>query len=100
MWHLHNNKHSKNLLTEVFEIYAQWQSALLGLKRRDEALTSAMKSLTEAEGAVRDYEVEVYSLKRDFSKAQAKNGLLIEMKDKVKQELKVVDDELNKIVLE
>ncbi len=75
----------------------QWKSSLLGLTRRDEALTSAMKSLTEAEGAARDYEAEVDSIKRDISKAQNKNESLTEMRDKIESELKVLDDELQKM---
>ncbi len=48
---------------------------------------------------MRDYEAEIDSIKRDVSKAQTKNELLTEMKDKVKRELKVVDDELHKTAL-
>ncbi len=59
-----------------------------------------MKSLTEAEGAVRDYESEVASIKMDVTKAQKKNEFVVEMRDKVKCELKVVNDELHKTTFE
>eukprot|EP00953_Heterococcus_sp_UTEX-ZZ885_P027473 14738-Heterococcus_DN1.PRE.1 len=44
---------------EKKQLIQQWKSALIGLARRDEALTAATNALREAEGAARDYDTEI-----------------------------------------
>lgn len=51
---LHETAHEMSLIAfEKKQLLQQWKGALIGLSRRDEALTAASKALKEAETSAR-----------------------------------------------
>lgn len=82
------------------QLMVQWKTALSGLARRDEALSKANETLKVAENAVHDYDVEYDSVKRDIQYAQAKHESLVNLRDRLENELNWVEENLNKIKTE
>eukprot|EP01034_Spumella_vulgaris_P041572 gene41572-51495_t len=86
--------------TEKKQLLIQWKAALSGLSRRDEALSQASATLAVAESAVHDYDMEIESAKRDLQVVQAAHEALVNLRDRLENELHWVDDNLNKIRIE
>eukprot|EP00611_Tribonema_gayanum_P002483 TRINITY_DN11854_c0_g1_i1.p1 TRINITY_DN11854_c0_g1~~TRINITY_DN11854_c0_g1_i1.p1 ORF type:complete len:974 (+),score=491.39 TRINITY_DN11854_c0_g1_i1:44-2965(+) len=82
---------------EKKQLLQQWRSALVGLARRDEALTAATNALRDAENASREHETEIEGLKREMVKAQAENETLVAVKDRLQSEGKYADELLEKL---
>lgn len=85
---------------EKKQLMTQWKAALAGLSRRDEALAQATQTLSNAEAAVHDYDVELETMKRNIQKEQSKNETLVNHKERIENELQWVEENLNKIRLE
>lgn len=86
--------------SEKKQLMMQWKSALSGLSRRDEALAQASLTLAAAESAVHDYDVQIEASRRDLQREQAKHESLVNLRDRLENELAWVEDNLNKIKLE
>lgn len=86
--------------TEKKQLMVQWKAALSGLSRRDEALAQATQTLSAAESAVHDYDVEIEASRRDLQKQQAAHESLVNLRDRLENELHWVEDNLNKIRIE
>jgi coiled-coil domain-containing protein 40 len=86
--------------TEKKQLMVQWKAALSGLSRRDEALAQALQTLAAAESAVHDYDVEIEASRRDLQKKQASHESLVNLRDRLENELHWVEDNLNKIRIE
>ena len=86
--------------SEKKQLMVQWKAALSGLSRRDEALAQASQTLAAAESAVHDYDVEIEASRRDLQKQQAAHESLVNLRDRLENELHWVEDNLNKIRLE
>lgn len=86
--------------TEKKQLMVQWKAALSGLSRRDEALAQASQTLSAAESAVHDYDVEIEASRRDLQKQQAAHESLVNLRDRLENELHWVEDNLNKIRIE
>jgi len=82
---------------EKKQLMQQWQSSLIGLARRDEALTAAQKALKEAQNASRDYDLEIDGIKRECQKAINENNSLVQLKDRLENETKFVEEQAAKI---
>lgn len=85
---------------EKRQLMTQWKSALSGLSRRDEALAQATETCKAAEFAIHDYDMEIEGMKRKIQKEQARNESLVNVKDRIENELKYVEECLNKIKTE
>mmetsp|Transcript_1510 Transcript_1510/g.2491 ORF Transcript_1510/g.2491 Transcript_1510/m.2491 type:complete len:914 (+) Transcript_1510:102-2843(+) len=86
--------------SEKKQLMIQWKAALSGLSRRDEALAQASQTLAGAESAVHDYDVEIEASRRDLQKQQAAHESLVNLRDRLENELHWVEDNLNKIRIE
>lgn len=86
--------------TEKKQLMIQWKAALSGLSRRDEALAQAAQTLAAAESAVHDYDVEIEASRREQQKLQARHESLVNLRDRLENELHWVEDNLNKIRIE
>ena len=82
---------------EKKQLMVQWKSALTGLSRRDEALAQAQATLTGAENAVNDFDVIIETSKREIQQAQAKHESLVNLRDRLENELQWVEESLTKI---
>jgi len=82
---------------EKKQLMQQWQSSLIGMARRDEALTVAQKALKEAQNASRDYDLEIDGIKREIQKAQTEHETLDQMKDRLQNETKFVEEQAAKV---
>lgn len=82
---------------EKKQLMTQWKSALTGLSRRDEALAQAQQTLAGAENAVHDYDVIIETSKREIQQAQAKHESLVNLRDRLENELQWVEETLTKI---
>lgn len=85
---------------EKRQLMTQWKSALSGLSRRDEALAQATETLKTAELAVHDYDMEIEGMKRKIQKEQARHESLVNVKDRIENELRWVEEALAKIKAE
>jgi coiled-coil domain-containing protein 40 len=85
------------IATEKQQVMMQWKSALSGLSRRDEALAQASQTLTAAESSVHDYDVEIEATKREIQREQAKHESLVNLRDRMENELAWVEESLNKL---
>ncbi|CAM9524464.1 unnamed protein product, partial [Ectocarpus fasciculatus] len=85
---------------EKRQLMTQWKSALSGLSRRDEALAQATETCRAAEVAIHDYDMEIEGMKRKIQKEQARNESLVNVKDRIENELKYVEECLAKIKAE
>ena len=83
--------------SEKKQLMLQWKAALSGLSRRDEALAQASQTLQAAESAVHDYDVEIEASRRDLQKHQGQHESLVNLRDRLENELHWVDDNLAKI---
>ena len=86
--------------SEKKQLMVQWKAALSGLSRRDEALAQASQTLAAAESAVHDYDVEIEASRRDLQKQQALHESLVNLRDRLDNELRWVEDNLTKIRIE
>jgi len=82
---------------EKKQLMVQWKSALTGLSRRDEALAQGQATLASAENAVHDYDVIIETSKREIQQAQAKHESLVNLRDRLENELQWVEETLTKI---
>lgn len=85
------------IATEKKQLVIQWKAALSGLSRRDEALAQASQTLAVAESAVHDYDVEIEAAKREMQKEQGRHESLVNLRDRLENDLHWVEDNLNKI---
>ena len=85
------------IATEKRQLMIQWKSALNGLTRRDEALAHASQALSAAEMAVSDYDVEIESTRREIQQMQAKHESLVNIRDRLENEMQWVEENLTKI---
>jgi chromosome segregation ATPase len=85
---------------EKKQLMLQWKTAISGLSRRDEALAQALKTLANAENAVHDYDMEIESAKRNQQNEQGKHETLVNIKDRLENELNWVEESLTKISIE
>lgn len=81
---------------EKKQIILQWKATLIGLSRRDEALAQSSLTLQAAESAVHDYDVEIEATRRELQKEQEKHENLVNMKDRMENELTITEDKLEK----
>jgi coiled-coil domain-containing protein 40 len=88
------------IANEKKQLMIQWKSALSGLSRRDEALAQAGATLSSAESAVHDYDVEIDASKRDIQREQARHETLVNIRDRLENELQWVEENLTKIKAE
>ncbi|XP_017548392.2 coiled-coil domain-containing protein 40 isoform X1 [Pygocentrus nattereri] len=65
-----------SLTVEQKQLLQQWNSSLIGMKRRDEALTATQEALRHADQQVRSLDTEVEGYKRSITKEQEQNELL------------------------
>lgn len=91
------SKELELIATEKHQLLTQWKAALSGLSRRDEALAQATQTLATAESAVHDYDVEIEATRREIQKEQAKHESLVNLRDRMENELAWVEESLNKI---
>lgn len=105
---IHESEDAKNVLQDTVreldlisnekkQLMIQWKAALSGLSRRDEALSQASKTLLLAESAVHDYDVEIETAKREIQQAQARHESLVNLRDRLENELQWVEENLSKI---
>eukprot|EP01039_Chlorochromonas_danica_P006106 gene6106-6723_t len=85
---------------EKQQLTIQWKAALSGLSRRDEALAQATLTLSAAESAVHDYDVEIEASRRELQKEQGKHESLVNLRDRMENELSWVEESLHKIKTE
>lgn len=81
---------------EKKQLMLQWKAALIGLSRRDEALAQATQTLSAAERSVTDYDVEVDAARREQQKLQTTHEALVNLRDRLENELQWVEDNLLK----
>lgn len=81
---------------EKKQLMIQWKNALSGLSRRDEALAAATLQLKVIESSVYDFDVKIESSKRDLHRGQAKHEGLVNLRDRLENELSWVEDNLQK----
>ena len=82
---------------EKKQLMQQWKSSIIALTRRDEALSSAQTALKDAQTAAKDYDTEIDGLKREILKSQAQNETYVNVKDRLENESKYIDDTVSKI---
>lgn len=87
----------ERIATEKKQLIVQWKAALSGLSRRDEALVLATATLTAAESAVHDNDVEIETTKRDILKEQRNHETLVSLRDRLEHELQWVEENLTKM---
>jgi chromosome segregation ATPase len=85
---------------EKKQLIVQWKSALSALSRRDEALVLASDTLTAAESAVHDHDVEIETTKREILHQQRNHESLVNLRDRLEHELTWVEENLNKMKIE
>lgn len=88
------------IATEKAQLMIQWKAALSGLSRRDEALAQATVTLSAAESAVHDYDVEIEASRRDLARQQAHHESLVNLRDRMENELNWVEESLSKMKAE
>ncbi|CAN0190282.1 unnamed protein product [Pylaiella littoralis] len=94
---LRETAHEMSLIAfEKKQLLQQWKGALIGLARRDEALTAAKNALKEAQSAARDYDIEIEGLKRQTMKAQEEHEGLIAVRDRLESGRVFVEEQLAK----
>ncbi|CBJ31769.1 conserved unknown protein [Ectocarpus siliculosus] len=94
---LRETAHEMSLIAfEKKQLLQQWKGALVGLARRDEALTAASNALKEAQSAARDYDIEIEGLKRETLKAQEEHEGLIAVRDRLESGRAFVEEQLAK----
>lgn len=90
-------KELDTIANEKKQLMLQWKGALAGLSRRDEALSQAQQTLSNAESAVQDYDTEIDSAKRSQKREQGKHETLVNIKDRLENELLWVEENLTKM---
>ena len=88
------------IATEKRQLMIQWKAALSGLSRRDEALAQGSTTLAAAETAVHDYDVEIESTRREIQQEQGRHEALVNLRDRLENELQWVEENLTKIKME
>ena len=83
--------------SEKKQLMLQWKSALVGLSRRDEALSQALQTLEAAESAVHDFDVQIEATRRNIQSEQARHESLVNTRDRLNNELQWVEDNLAKM---
>lgn len=90
-------KELDNISGEKKQLMLQWKAAIGGLQRRDEALAAAETALAIAEGSVSDYNVEIDAAKRKQLAEQGRHEGLVNMRDRMENELSWVEENLNRM---
>ncbi|CAM9386456.1 unnamed protein product [Ascophyllum nodosum] len=94
---LRETSHEMSLIAfEKKQLLQQWKSALIGLNRRDEALTTAQNALKEAEISARDFDMEIEGLKRETLRAQEEHEGLVAVRDRLESDRGFVEEQLAK----
>ncbi|CAM9144616.1 unnamed protein product, partial [Hapterophycus canaliculatus] len=94
---LRETAHEMSLIAfEKKQLLQQWKGALIGLARRDEALTAASNALKEAQSAAREYDIEIEGLKRETLKAQEEHEGLVAVRDRLESGRVFVEEQLAK----
>ena len=65
----------------------KWKITLSGIGRRDEAITVATETLTEAQNRLRDDDAVIETLRRDILKEQKNNETLLTKLDEVENKI-------------
>ena len=73
---------------EKKQLIQYWKSSLIGLTRRNEAVTKANEALKQAQNKVTDLEMEFEGIKREILEEQNLNETLVGKKDRLDSELR------------
>jgi len=72
---------------EKKQLYQQWQSSLIGMRRRDEAYAAMNEALSLQRQRIQAIETETEGYKRSISKAQEQNEQLTMMDNKIQSDI-------------
>lgn len=89
----------KELIIEKKYLVQQWDSSILALGRRDQALNAVSKSLKKVEDTTKDHKGEIKYLIREIKKDTEEIETMVLTRDRLQNEAKFIEEELNKIGL-
>lgn len=84
------------LASEKKQLVQDWNSSVIAVRRRDQALTAAKKALEESSDKVKDHETELSGLKNDIIATQEELELKKFTKNKLENECKFINTEISK----
>ena len=94
------NVELEHLMKEKKDLLQRWNSSIVALRRRDEALSSAAKELKDTKSSCQDIKCEVDRFKRDTFDAESKKYTLIAMKDRTQVENKFLEESIERLLQE
>jgi len=86
----------EGLSSEKKRLVQQWNSAIMALGRRDQALTAAATAVKKAQNAAKDSASELMGLKRDYFNLSAEKEKRQFDRSRIKNEIKFLDENVQK----
>ena len=86
----------EQLMKEKKDLLQRWNSSIVALRRRDEALSSATKELKGTQSSCQDIICEVDRFRRDAFEAESKKQTLIAMKDRIQVEHNFLEESIER----
>lgn len=90
----------EGLVFEKKQLVQQWDSSILALGRRDQALAAISRAVKNAEDAAKDRNSEVLGLNREIKRLGDDQETMVLTRNKLESEGKFIEDELDKVELE
>lgn len=79
------------------QLVQQWNSSIIALARRDQALAAAAKTLKKAKDATKDHKSELFGLKREIATVRIDKENMVLTCNRFDNEGKFFDEEIEKI---
>ncbi len=84
------------LVFEKKQLVQQWDSSIIALGRRDQALTAASNALKRAQSTTKDYKGEIFVLDRQTKSLDAEKESLALTRNRIESEIKFLEEEMQK----
>lgn len=84
------------LISEKKQLVHQWDSTILALGRRDQALGAVSEALRKAEDKTKDHKSEILSVIRDIKQNNEESENMVLIRNKLQNEGKFIEEEIAK----
>lgn len=84
------------LIFEKKQLVQQWDSSIIALGRRDQALTAASNALKKAQNTIKDHESEILVLNRETKSMNNEKENMVLMRNRIESEINFLEEEMRK----
>ena len=84
------------LIFEKKQLVQQWDSSIIALGRRDQALTAASNALKKAQNTIKDHESEILVLNRETKSMNNEKENMVLMRNRIESEITFLEEEIRK----